>query len=159
MPGGSKGTIAMMRDPEVLAFLADRGSRARYVVSVCTRSLVLGAAGLLHGYRATSHWYVGDLLPLLGAVPVDDRVVIDRNRITGAGVTAGLDLGLTLSTKIRDAQFAKMQQLAFEYDPQSPFHAGNPKDAGPELTANPQSRMASNHEQLRLAALDASGRG
>lgn len=158
VPGGSRGTIAMMRDSEVLAFLADRGSRARYVVSVCTGSLVLGAAGLLQGYRATSHWNVRDLLPLLGAVPVADRVVIDRNRITGAGVTAGLDLGLTLSAKMRDAQFAKMQQLAFEYDPQPPFHAGNPKDAGPELTAHLQSRMASNHEQARIAALEVRNR-
>jgi cyclohexyl-isocyanide hydratase len=158
VPGGSRGTIAMMRDTEVLAFLADRGSRARYVISVCTGSLVLGAAGLLKGYRATSHWYVRDLLPLLGAVPVDDRVVIDRNRITGAGVTAGLDLGLMVSEKMRDAQFAKIQQLAFEYDPQPQFRAGNPKDAGPELTGHLQKMMASNHERARIAALEAHNR-
>src|SRR4051812_24132360 len=97
VPGGLEGTVAMMGDPEVVAFLADRGSRARYVTSVCTGSLLLGAAGLLRGYQATSHWYVRDLLGLMGASVRGDRVVVDRNRLTGGGVTAGVDFGLEIA--------------------------------------------------------------
>lgn len=117
VPGGLKGTLAMMNDPEVIAFLQDRGKRSRYVTSVCTGSLLLGAAGLLRGYKATSHWTVRDLLPLLGAETVPERYVVDRNRITGGGVTAGLDFGLILSSKLRNQSFAETQQLVYEYDP------------------------------------------
>src|SRR5205085_3492663 len=99
------------QDDEVLSFLADRGSRARYVTSVCTGSLILGSAGLLKGYRATSHWAFRDLLPLLGAIPVAERVVEDRNRITGGGVTSGIDFGLVVSARMRDAHYAEMLQL------------------------------------------------
>jgi putative intracellular protease/amidase len=91
VPGGP-GTVAMMSDVEVLDFLADRGPRARYVTSVCSGSLILGAAGLLEGYRAGCHWTALDLLPLFGAQPSEDRVVTDRNRVTGGGVTAGIRL-------------------------------------------------------------------
>jgi cyclohexyl-isocyanide hydratase len=133
VPGG-QGMIPVMKDPEVLAFLADRGARAKYVTSVCSGSIILGAAGLLRGYKATSHWAAKDMLPLFGAEPAEGRVVIDRNRMTGGGVTAGIDFGLVLLAQLRGDDAAKMTQLMMEYDPQPPFHAGSPKGAGPELT-------------------------
>ncbi|WP_186260495.1 DJ-1/PfpI family protein [Burkholderia gladioli] len=96
-PGGTDGTLAAASDPATLAFMLDRGTRAKYVTSVCSGSLILGAAGLLDGYRATSHWSVRHVLAQYGAVPTEARVVRDRNRVTGAGVTAGLDFGLMTS--------------------------------------------------------------
>jgi len=133
VPGGP-GMIPVMKDAEVLAFLADRGARAKYVTSVCTGSIVLGAAGLLRGYKASSHWAFTELLPLFGAEIAEGRVVTDRNRITGGGVTAGIDFGLVLLSKLRGDDAAKITQLAMEYDPQPPFHAGSPKGAGAALT-------------------------
>jgi cyclohexyl-isocyanide hydratase len=133
VPGGP-GMIPAMKDPEVLAFLADRGERAKYVTSVCTGSVILGAAGLLRGYQATSHWAFASLLPLFGAEIAEGRVVTDRNRITGGGVTAGIDFGLVLLAKLRGDDAAKLTQLAMEYDPQPPFHAGSPKGAGAAMT-------------------------
>jgi len=122
VPGGGVGTLTAMDDDATLAFLADRGARARYVTSVCTGALILGAAGLLDGYRATAHWKVRDaVLPSLGATPVNTRICEDRNRITGAGVTAGLDLGLHLAAKLRGPDAARMVQLIAEYDPQPPI--------------------------------------
>ena len=135
VPGGGAGTIAAMQDAEVLAFLADRGRRAKLVTSVCTGSLVLGAAGLLQGYKATSHWATHSLLTEVGAIPVDARVVQDRNRITGAGVSAGLDLGLTIVGLLRDPVYAQAAQLLAEYAPEPPFNAGSPRTAPPEVTA------------------------
>lgn len=129
VPGGSDGTLAAMDDEATIAFLKDRGSRAKYVTSVCTGSLVLGAAGLLKGYKATSHWATRDILRDLGAEPVDARVVEDRNRITGGGVTAGIDFGLTLVGKFRDREYAEGVQLMGEYDPAPPFDAGSPAKA------------------------------
>ena len=110
-PGGTQGTLAAMRDAETREFMADRGARATYVTSVCTGSLILAASGLLTGYRATSHWAARASLSEFGAVPVDARVVKDRNRITGAGVTAGLDFGLTMLAELRDATYAQGIQL------------------------------------------------
>jgi cyclohexyl-isocyanide hydratase len=129
VPGGVPGTLTVMEDPEVLAFLADQGSRARYVTSVCTGSLILGAAGLLKGYRAASYWATREVLRDLGATPSRQRVVIDRNRVTGGGVTAGIDFGLTLIAKLRSPAYAKAVQLYLEYDPQPPFNAGAPEKA------------------------------
>lgn len=136
VPGGLKGSVAAMTDPEILAFLADRGSRARYVTSVCTGGLVLGAAGLLQGYRATSHWYVRDLLASFGAAVSTDRVAVDRNRLTGGGVTAGIDFGLTLAALMRGEEVARRIQLVIEYAPKPPFSAGEPETAGPSLVAD-----------------------
>lgn len=124
-PGGTDGTLAAMRDDATRAFMADRGSRATYVTSVCTGSLILGAAGLLRGYQATSHWAARDALTEFGATPVDARVVKDRNRITGAGVTAGLDFGLQMLAEMRDRTYAEGVQLMCEYDPHPPFNAGS----------------------------------
>lgn len=135
-PGGADGTLAAAADPETLAFMADRGARAKYVTSVCSGSLILGAAGLLKGYRATSHWSVRNVLSGFGAIPTDARVVRDRNRITGAGVTAGLDFGLTMVAELRDQTYAECCQLMGEYDPRPPFHAGSTKTAPAEVKAS-----------------------
>jgi len=132
--GGGPG-VDVMRDPECIAFLRDRGARAKYITSVCNGSLVLGAAGLLNGYDATCHWALRDALPLFGAKPVDARVVVDRNRITGGGVTAGIDFGLTLLATLLGEPIAKLAQLALEYDPHPPFDAGTPQNAGPDVVA------------------------
>ncbi len=130
VPGGG-GINALLGDTEVLGFLAREGAHAQYVTSVCTGALVLGAAGLLRGYRATTHWLSLDLLPLLGAIPVDERVVIDRNRITGGGVTAGIDFGLVVAKAIAGEDAAREIALMMEYEPSPPLLAGTPHTAAP----------------------------
>lgn len=132
VPGGN-GTAEAMRDPQIIDFLATRGPRARYVTSVCTGSLVLGAAGLLDGYRATTHWSMLDALPFFGAIPTDQRVVIDRNRVTGGGVTAGIDFGLALLAELFDEDTARYAQLLLEYDPAPPFDGGTPRTATQDI--------------------------
>jgi cyclohexyl-isocyanide hydratase len=151
VPGGLQGTIAAIRDDAVVDFVADRGSRARWVTSVCTGSLVLGAAGLLKGYRATSHWSTRELLPLAGAIRVDERVVEDRNRLTGAGVTSGMDFGLALTAKLTSRTYAEMLQLVNEYDPQPPFAAGSPAKAGGPMTQHLQAMFAAGNAGLKTA--------
>ncbi|MCJ2073851.1 DJ-1/PfpI family protein [Methylobacterium sp. J-030] len=133
VPGGD-GTPAQMRNARLLDFLRGRAAHSAWVTSVCTGSLILGAAGLLRGYRATSHWCVRDaVLPLLGAVPVAERVVVDRNRVTGAGISAGLDLGLALAARLRGPAYARTAQLVAEYAPDPPFRSGTPAEAGPDV--------------------------
>ena len=155
VPGGAQGTAAVMKDDAVLDFLADRGGRAKYVTSVCTGSLVLGCAGLLKGYRATSHWVALDVLPLFGATPVQERVVEDRNRITGAGVSAGIDFGLVVAARLRGRVYAEMLQLINEYDPQPPFDAGNPVKAGNGIAEHLRSVLAPSVEAFRAGAENA----
>lgn len=128
IPGGP-GVDPLMEDARLLGFLRARAPRARYVTSVCTGALLLGAAGLLQGYRATTHWLSLDLLPLFGAVPVKERVVIDRNRLTGGGVTAGIDLGLAVAAELCGRAVAEEIQLTIEYDPAPPFQSGSPRTA------------------------------
>lgn len=129
-PGGLRGTLNAMQDPETVRFMRERGRQAKLVTSVCTGSLILGAAGLLKGYRATSHWLTLDLLTELGAAPVRERVLVDGNRITGAGVTAGIDFGLTIVGMLRGATYAQAVQLLAEYDPAPPFAgSGDPRTA------------------------------
>jgi len=152
VPGGAEGTSAVMNDDAVLDFLADRGSRAKYVTSVCTGSLALGCAGLLKGYRATSHWAFVDMLPLVGATPVPERVVEDRTRITGAGVSAGIDFGLVVAARLRGRVYAEMLQLVNEYNPQPPFDAGSPAKAGPGMTAHLRSALGPTMEEFRAGA-------
>ena len=123
VPGGP-GQIALMSDDVTLNFLRQQADQAKWVTSVCTGSLVLGAAGLLKGYCATSHWSSIDQLSLLGAEPVSQRVVRDRNRISGAGVTSGIDFALTLVAEISGDAVAKSVQLQMEYDPEPPFTSG-----------------------------------
>lgn len=129
VPGGVPGTLTMMEDSEVLSFLAEKGKSARYVCSVCTGSLILGAAGLLDGYKAATYWAVQDVLKEVGAIPAPGRVVVDRNRVTGGGVTAGIDFGLTLVALLRGETYAQAVQLYLEYDPAPPFNAGSPDKA------------------------------
>jgi cyclohexyl-isocyanide hydratase len=147
VPGGF-GQNQLMSDAETLAFLADRGPKAKYVTSVCSGSLLLGAAGLLKGYKATSHWAARDGLSAFGAIPTDARVVVDRNRITGGGVTAGIDFGLAILAKLRGDDAAKLTQLAMEYDPEPPFQAGSPKTAGPAIVEQAMSFMAATFEKM-----------
>lgn len=128
VPGG-RGQIPLMQDEGVLRFVREQGERAKWVTSVCTGSLILGAAGLLRGYRATSHWAFRELLPMLGAELAPGRVVVDRNRITGGGVTAGIDFGLTIVTEVAGEERAKAVQLEIEYDPAPPFACGHPSTA------------------------------
>ena len=132
IPGGY-GTKDVMADVEVLEWVADMASRARYVTSVCYGSIVLGAAGLLDGYRAATHWAARDLLAPFGAQNVNERVVVDRNRITGGGATAGMDFGLTLLAELCGTQRAQWSQLMLEYDPQPLFDAGAPERAPREV--------------------------
>jgi putative intracellular protease/amidase len=158
VPGGLGGSVAAMQDAATLDFLAAQGAAARWVSSVCTGALVLGAAGLLRGRRATTHWYVRDLLPLLGAIPAAGRVVTDGNRITGGGVTAGLDFGLTIAAALAGAEAARRIQLVLEYAPDPPFAAGMPEGAGPALTADVLARRAPVLAAARTAAEAASRR-
>ena len=128
VPGGA-GVNPLMEDPTLLKFLQAQSQQARYVTSVCTGALLLGAAGLLRGYRATTHWLSLDLLPLFGAEPVEERVIIDRNRITGGGVTAGIDFGLVVAAEVFGPAVAQEIQLTLEYDPAPPFQSGSPRTA------------------------------
>ncbi|MBY0503788.1 MAG: DJ-1/PfpI family protein [Bryobacteraceae bacterium] len=125
VPGGP-GVAALMEDLEVLAFLRRQAQGARFVASVCTGALVLGAAGLLRGYRATTHWASLEFLPALGAIACADRIVVDRNRITGGGVTAGIDFALQLAAELRGEAEARLIQLQMEYNPSPPFLSGHP---------------------------------
>lgn len=130
VPGGP-GQQDLMEDDEVLSFLRVQAQNAQYLVSVCTGSLILAAAGLLRGYRATCHWMFLPLLEPLGAIPTRARVVIDRNRITAAGVSAGIDCALQLVSLLRGQEAAEAIQLQIEYDPQPPFRCGS-IDTAPE---------------------------
>jgi cyclohexyl-isocyanide hydratase len=141
VPGGA-GTDDMVNDEEMLAFLRKQAVAATYVTSVCTGSLVLGAAGLLKGFRAATHWNAMDCLAPFGAIPTDTRVCVDRNRVTGGGVTAGIDFALTLVSLLVDRRTAEMIQLRLEYNPAPPFNAGSPDTAPAEVVAAMRERMA-----------------
>ena len=141
VPGGL-GTDDMINDEEMLDFLRTQSVAAKYITSVCTGSLVLGAAGLLRGYRATTHWTAMDYLAPFGATPAKTRVCVDRNRITGGGVTAGINFALTLVSIMVDRQTAEAIQLRLEYNPAPPFNAGSPDTAPPEILALMKERIA-----------------
>jgi cyclohexyl-isocyanide hydratase len=134
VPGGV-GVASVMKDEEAMAWLRQVGATATWVTSVCTGSLILGAAGLLKGYQATTHWAWHHHLALFGASPVKARTVVDRNRVTGGGVTAGIDFALTLMAQIAGDAYAKTVQLGMEYDPAPPFDCGTPDKAGDALVA------------------------
>jgi len=140
VPGGI-GVADVMADDAAMAWVEGVGASAAWVTSVCTGSLVLGAAGLLKGYRATTHWALHHHLSLFGAKPVKARHVIDRNRATGGGVTAGIDFAFALMAEVRGEDHARMVQLALEYDPQPPFDTGSPERAGEALVAAYVRRM------------------
>jgi cyclohexyl-isocyanide hydratase len=155
VPGGF-GTDALLNDEEVLAFLRKQAANARYITSVCTGSLVLAAAGLLGGYRAATHWSAIPLLDKLGVAVEKTRVCVDRNRITGGGVTAGIDFGLTLAEKLSDRTTAQTIQLMLEYDPAPPFNAGSPDTAPPEVVQRITQRItsAAAGQSQRMAAVE-----
>jgi len=134
VPGGF-GTIDAIEDQELLTQIRRLASGARYVTSVCTGSLVLGAAGLLQGKRAASHWAWRDALPAFGATPDPARVVRDGNIITGGGVTAGIDMALTVMAEIAGDEYAQSVQLSMEYAPEPPFNAGRPELASEPMLA------------------------
>lgn len=157
VPGGP-GQIALMDDCETLAFLRHKAQEVTWVTSVCTGALVLGAAGLLRGYRATTHWGSLDQLALLGAVPVAERVVRDRNRISGAGVTSGIDFALTVVAELYGVAVAQRIQLQLEYDPTPPFTCGSPDAAPPELLADVRQEQAGFIARRRAATEKAAAR-
>jgi len=140
VPGGF-GTAAAMEDPLYLEALRRLGSRARYITSVCTGSLLLGAAGLLRGKRAACHWAFRELLPLFGAVADSRRVVRDGNLFTGGGVTAGIDMALTVVAEIAGRDLAEAVQLAIEYAPDPPFDSGRPETARAQIVAAVRGRF------------------
>ena len=141
VPGGA-GVDDLVNDADVLDFLRKQATNAKYVTSVCTGSLVLGAAGLLQDYRAATHWAAMEFLTLFGATPVKTRVCVDRDRITGGGVTAGIDFALTLVSLMIDRPTAEAIQLRLEYNPAPPFNAGSPDTAPADVVAVMQEKTA-----------------
>jgi cyclohexyl-isocyanide hydratase len=156
IPGGM-GIARVIEHDATMAWIAQVGGEARWVTSVCTGSLILGAAGLLRGHRAACHWAWAHMLPLFGAQAEAARVVTDRNRVTGGGVTAGIDFALTLMARLRGEAHARAVQLALEYDPAPPFDAGSPGKAGTQAVAAMRRRMdrlaPTREADLRAAAL------
>ncbi|HUK08933.1 MAG TPA: DJ-1/PfpI family protein [Stellaceae bacterium] len=152
IPGGA-GVNPLLNDPEVLDFVRRQAAHARYVTSVCTGALVLGAAGLLRGKRAATHWMSREMLKAFGATPVAERVAIDGNTITGGGVTAGIDFALEVAAVAFGVDLAKVIQLGMEYDPQPPFDAGSPERAGPALVEQARASAAGRQAE-RQAAVD-----
>jgi cyclohexyl-isocyanide hydratase len=146
VPGGS-GQNQASEDAATVDWLRQVGAHARWVTSTCTGALLLGVAGLLRGYRATTHWAFHDLLPLVGAIPVDDRVVVDRNRLTAGGISAGIDIALTIAAELAGRDVAEAIQLELEYHPAPPFSAGHPSVARPELVARAREKTAARHAQ------------
>jgi len=151
VPGGP-GQQDLMEDEATLEFLRKQAASAKYVTSVCTGSLVLGAAGLLKGKRATSHWAAVDHLALLGAIPVREKVVVDGHIVTGAGVTSGIDFALTLATILEGEQTAREIQLQIEYDPDPPYNSGSPNTAAPAIVEAAKARLARLNEERRVVA-------
>ncbi|KAB1073166.1 DJ-1/PfpI family protein [Methylobacterium planeticum] len=141
VPGGV-GVNALLTDAPALTFLRDQAAGARFVTSVCTGALVLGAAGLLRGRRATTHWAAHDLLAAFGAIPVAERVVRDGNLVTGGGVTAGIDFALTLAAELVGPVEAQTVGLTLEYAPAPPFGSGRPEQASAAVLAAARARLA-----------------
>lgn len=151
VPGGP-GQQDLMEDEAALEFLKRQAAGAKYITSVCTGSLVLGAAGLLKGKRATCHWAAIEHLTHLGAIPVRERVVIDGNIVTGAGVASGIDFALALAAILDGEAVAREIQLQIEYDPKPPFNSGSPKTASRETVEALRARGAKLNEERRTVA-------
>jgi cyclohexyl-isocyanide hydratase len=156
VPGGF-GQIAATDDAETLEWVAMIGATAKWVTAACTGSLLLGAAGLLRGYKAATHWAYMDLLPLVGAIPTDERVVVDRNRITSGGVTAGIDGALQIVTETAGRAVAEAIALNLEYDPQ-PTNPGHPRTADADLVAGIRERLVPRYEERRAQLAHRAGR-
>ena len=157
VPGGP-GQTDMMNDEALISFLKRQAEGAKLITSVCTGALLLGAAGLLQGYRATTYWAVHDDLALFGATPVKARIVRDRNRITGGGVTAGIDFAFAVAAELVGEDMAKVIQLGIEYDPAPPFDAGSPDKASPEMVEAIRARNARGWDKRHAANLEAAAR-
>jgi cyclohexyl-isocyanide hydratase len=157
VPGGA-GTDDMVNDAEMLDFLRKQAAGAKYITSVCTGSLVLGAAGLLQGYNATTHWTAMDMLASFGAIPTNTRVCVDRNRVTGGGVTAGIDFALTLVSILTNRITAETIQLRLEYNPAPPFDAGSPDTAPAAVVGLLNERTALSRQRRREAVAQAAAR-
>lgn len=156
VPGGF-GIASAMADDATLDWLRQAAGQAQWVTSVCTGALLLGAAGLLKGYRATTHWASHEALAYFGAIPVRERVVFDRNRVTGGGVTAGIDFGLALVGRIAGEDHARFVQLSLEYDPAPPFDSGSPEKADPAALERYRAmvaRLAAGRDAQYRAAAD-----
>jgi len=147
VPGGP-GVNELLTDSEVLGFLRRTAASARWVTAVCTGALVLGAAGLLRGRRATTHWMSHQFLRDFGATPVDERVVVDGNIITGGGVTAGIDFAFRVAAEVAGRETAETIQLAIEYDPHPPFDAGTPRRA-PQAIVDKAVAQAADRQRYR----------
>ncbi|AZD09469.1 Isonitrile hydratase [Pseudomonas chlororaphis] len=152
IPGGA-GVGPLMEDPQTLDFIRQQAAQARYVTSVCTGALVLGAAGLLRGKRATTHWAYHHLLEALGAIAVEERVVRDGHLLSGGGITAGIDFALTLAGELFGEATAQRVQLQLEYAPAPPFAAGSPQTA-PKAVVEEAQRLAANSIQQRGEIVD-----
>jgi cyclohexyl-isocyanide hydratase len=150
---GGYGQQALMEDEEVLALIRNQANSSRYVFSVCTGALLCGAAGILRGRRATTHWAAWDLLKFYGAIPVKSRVVVDGNYISSAGVTAGLDGALKVVSILRGDQAAQEIQLDIEYAPEPQFHSGSPETASTEVVRAFYTRYGSMKESREAEAL------
>lgn len=144
IPGG--GVNALLHDEDVLKFVRAQAETVKYITSVCTGALVLGAAGLLKGKRASTHWNALDFLEVLGAIPVKERVVRDGNVITAGGVTSGIDFGLTVLAEIFGQSEAETVQLTLEYAPAPPFHSGTPDNASAEVLAKGRKRLSASRK-------------
>jgi cyclohexyl-isocyanide hydratase len=157
VPGGF-GTIGALDDESYLSEIRRLGRQARYVTSVCTGSLLLAAAGLLRGRKAACHWAWRDQLAEFAVEACADRVVRDGNVITGGGVTAGIDMALSVIADIAGLDFAQAVELALEYDPEPPFHCGRPDKARPEILAAARKRLDSMRVQRDAAVKRAAAR-
>ena len=157
VPGGG-GMNALLNDDETIRFIRAQAKGARYVTSVCTGALVLGAAGLLKGRRAATHWMSREMLSAFGATPVAERVVVDGNVITGGGVTAGIDFALTVAAQAFGAELAQAIQLGIEYDPHPPFDTGAPERAPPALVEKVRAGAAKRQAERQKAVNEAAAK-
>lgn len=149
VPGGP-GINSLLNDSVYINFLQNQAQKVKFVTSVCTGSLVLAASGLLDGYKATTHWLSLDLLAEFDVKVIEERVVIDRNRITGGGVTAGIDIALTITNLLFGENVAKSIQLSIEYNPAPPFHCGHPSTADAEIVRQVRENTASAQKARKI---------
>jgi cyclohexyl-isocyanide hydratase len=155
VPGGGRGVFDALQDDALLAAIARIGSQATWVTSVCTGALLLGAAGLTKGYRTACYWYARPQVAAFGAIPDDARVVIDRNRASGGGVTSGIDFALAMVGQWHSVEKAKLTELLIEYAPQPPFGVGRPDLASPETVGAAESILT---DEMPAALIEAAAR-
>jgi cyclohexyl-isocyanide hydratase len=155
VPGGGRGVYEALQDDELLDAIERIGSQAKWITSVCTGALLLGAAGLTKGYRSACYWYARPLVAMFGAIPDEARVVIDRNRASGGGVTSGIDFALAMIAKWDGLEKGKLTELLIEYAPQPPFGVGRPELASPETLAAAESILK---QEMPIARVEGAAR-